>query len=110
VGFDILNPLRLASGWVDREHDDAVLAALEYLLPLIILGLLRAVRAIDNAAVWVNMHCTRCLPGANVFRFGERAGDKGGRRRQPPVCDREHHYLVLRLDRDVDPGLCRMEI
>ena len=52
----------------------------------------------------------RRLPGANVVRFGERAGDKGGRRRQPPVFNREHHHLVLRLDRDVHPGLCRMDI
>ena len=108
--FDVLDRLRLAGRLVDREHDNAVFAALEDLLPLIILGLLGPVRAIDKAAVRVDVHRARRLPGADVVRFGQRARDKGRIRREPAVLHREHHHLVLRLDRDINPRLGRVKI
>src|SRR4051812_18386796 len=108
--LDVLNPLWLAGRGIDREHDDAVLAALEDLLPLIVLGLLGPVRAIDKAAVRVDMHRARRLPGADVVRLGQGASDKGRHRREPAILYREHHHLVLRLNRDIDPRFGRVEI
>src|SRR3954447_20837322 len=74
--LDVLNPLWLAGRLVDREHDDAVLAALEHLLPLIVLGLLGPVRAVHKAAIRMDVHGAGRLPRPDVVRLGQGARDK----------------------------------
>src|SRR5205814_3063509 len=105
LGIGVLDRLRLAGRLIDRVDHDAVLAALEHLLALIVDRLFGAVGAVEKPAVRMDMHRACRLPRPDVVRLGERLGLEDDLRIDFAVLHPEHVHFVLRLDRHVHPRL-----
>src|SRR5205814_338561 len=68
--LDVLYRRWLAGGLVDRVHRDAVLAALEHLLALVLHGVLGSIRPIEKPAVRMHVNRAGRLTGSTVLRLG----------------------------------------
>src|SRR5262249_14192288 len=119
AAVDGLDQFRLAGARVDREHRDAVVAAVEHppaveleLAPVSAGDPARAPVAVGEvaaAAVGVAVDRAGALPRLDARGLGERALHEP-RCKRPVAPEPVDVKLVLPLDRDVDPGLARVEI
>src|SRR5262245_53981546 len=111
VTLDCLDQLRLAALLINGEDRNIVLAAIEDLSAFEVHLVLIAVGEVDEAAVRMDVDCSRALTRFDI-------GGVGHGRLHEPRTAAQHAVglkvvgveLVLPLDRDIDPRLARMKI
>jgi len=103
----VLDHLRFAACRIDREHRQIVLAADKHAG---LVGRGGAVRDIGKPPAWMQLDRADRLPAADVAGLGERVLLEHRLPEQRAGLELEHVEPVLPLERNVDPGLRRMEI
>ena len=101
----------LAGLLIDGPDGNVVLAAAEHLLSLVVNDARIAVRLIDEASIGMDVDRARTLAWTHIARVAEARLHEPRRGRELPIGLKiVEVYLVLPLDRDIDPRFGRMEI